>query len=390
MVTVQRFASLWLVLASVLSWSRTTSASPLFGPSYHPVVIWHGLGDSAYSEGMQSFAQSLKDAFPGIFVHLAHVGDDVSSDQKAGFFGDLSKQLPLICKQIEDVPELKDGFDAIGFSQGGLFMRAYVERCQNAPPVRNLVTFGSPQNGISDLPACTGLLCRLAEGALRGGVYTDYAQTNVVSAQFYRDPRSETGYPAYLEHNRFLRDINNEVSINKDYKKQIINLESLVLLQFSQDKTIVPKESSWFGTYPLYNQSESETADEPKAQPIPLKQTALYTQDRLGLKTLDKRGALVLDVCKGQHMQIDVACQQKVFGTYIGTPASFRLLPRPIRNAWAYSLYNTTGLRAASMPPALNLLLFLTAIILIRTVYLFGTFARASYQKRQEGQIRLA
>lgn len=59
-------------------------------------------------------------------------------------------------------------------------MRAYVERC-NRPRVRNLVTFGSQHMGISDLPACkpTELLCRLAETALRGGVFTEYAQRSV-------------------------------------------------------------------------------------------------------------------------------------------------------------------------------------------------------------------
>jgi palmitoyl-protein thioesterase len=52
----------------------------------------------------------------------------------------------LVCEQLAKVPELSNGFNAIGFSQGGLFMRAYVERC-NQPKVRHLITFGSPHGG---------------------------------------------------------------------------------------------------------------------------------------------------------------------------------------------------------------------------------------------------
>lgn len=93
------------------------------------------------------------------------------------------------------------------FSQGGQFLRALIQR--NSFNVRNLITFGSQHQGISDFPACkpTDLLCRLAESALRGGVFTEYAQKNLVSAQYYRDPRSEDRYQKYLEMNEFIADI---------------------------------------------------------------------------------------------------------------------------------------------------------------------------------------
>jgi palmitoyl-protein thioesterase len=55
-------------------------------------------------------------------------------------------QLETVCEQLASIEELKDGFDGIGFSQGGLFLRAYAEKC-NQPAVRRLITFGSPHNG---------------------------------------------------------------------------------------------------------------------------------------------------------------------------------------------------------------------------------------------------
>ena len=52
------------------------------------MVVWHGLGDSAEAEGLQSFKTSLEEAFPGIYVHLIALGE-AGADRKRGFFGDV-------------------------------------------------------------------------------------------------------------------------------------------------------------------------------------------------------------------------------------------------------------------------------------------------------------
>lgn len=196
------------VVAAMVATGRAVSAASMFSAKPHPVIVWHGLGDSAYAEGMQDFAKSLKEAFPGIYVHLVTLADSTSADQKAGFFGNVNDQVEQVCQQVAAVPELQGGADAIGFSQGGQLMRAYIERCNN-PPIRNLVTFGSQHQGIADLPACKpgDFFCRLAEGALRGGINTEYAQSNVVPAQYFKNPLDPASYQGYLEHNRFLTDI---------------------------------------------------------------------------------------------------------------------------------------------------------------------------------------
>lgn len=64
---------------------------------------------------------------------------------------------------------------------GGQFWRAYVERYNN-PPVHNLLTFGSQHMGISDIPLCRplDLVCQAARRAARAGVYTEWAQKNLI------------------------------------------------------------------------------------------------------------------------------------------------------------------------------------------------------------------
>lgn len=106
-----------------------------------PLVIWHGLGDTAHSEGIDAFSDSIRDLYPGIYIHSIAVPTDgtPSDDQRAGWWGEAIDLSTQGCEQINAVPELEDGFDAIGFSQGGLFLRWYAQFCEG-PRMRNLIT----------------------------------------------------------------------------------------------------------------------------------------------------------------------------------------------------------------------------------------------------------
>jgi len=120
---------------------------------------------------------------------------------------------------------------------------------------------------------------------------------------------------------------------------------------------------------------------------VPLRQSEIYKEDWIGLKTLDKRGSLVLDLCHGVHMQIDAACQMKVFGKYVGIAPPSLLMPSTIRNVWARVMYTLTGLRMSATPSTLQLLLFLITFMLIQAVY---TGTRSLLRKPQQGSIRLS
>lgn len=97
------------------------------------------------------------------YVHVVRLADDGSADSKASLFGDMREQVQRVAKELSHVTELKDGFDAIGLSQGGVYLRALVEMhsgrhgcvglsilsvilelCSSIPKVRNLITLGSP------------------------------------------------------------------------------------------------------------------------------------------------------------------------------------------------------------------------------------------------------
>ncbi|KAH9945688.1 alpha/beta-hydrolase [Amylocystis lapponica] len=281
-----------------------------------PLVIWHGMGDSYGSPGILQFISLIKDMHPGLFVHSVYLNENIEDDQKAGFFGDVNEQILQVSEQLANITELQVGFDAIGFSQGGQFLRAYVER-YNVPPVHNLITFGSQHMGISDLPVCGrwDVTCQLARRAAQRGVYTEWAQEHLVQAQYFRDPAH---LERYLAANTFLPSINNEIPAlaNSTYAAHLASLHTLVLVLFSADRTVVPKETGWFGSWAA---SEGRGAQGERTI-VPMRQQPLYTEDWIGLRTLDERGGVVLATCEGEHMQLTNECWQPLVVKYVGGP----------------------------------------------------------------------
>merc|ERR1719183_2875681 len=211
----------------------------------------------------------------------------------------MNDQVTHACKTLKSIPELAGGFNAVGFSQGGQLMRAYVQRC-NDPPVRQLITFGGQHMGIADIPACIGtnvILCKQMAELLGKGAYLPGVRDVSVQAQYFKDPMDKEDY---LQHNIFLPDINNEGANKKaTYKQNLASLERLVLIKFKYDFVVVPNDSSWFAYYPW------GTLDRRKI--LPMNQTELYKQDWIGLKALDEQGRIVFKECPAMHMKFTLS-----------------------------------------------------------------------------------
>jgi len=247
----------------------------------------------------------LKKTIPGVYVNSIMIGNDIIEDELHGFLGDVTDEVAEVCTQLKADPNLAGGFNAVGFSQGGQFLRAYIERC-NDPPVYNFITMGGQHQGVADIPDCSspnGTICTIVEDFLALGAYNSIVQETVVQAQYFHDPMQPTEYLAY---NQFLTDINCDNTLNPIYKANLLKLNTLVLVMFENDTVVVPKESSWFSYYP----------DGSLNYIVPYNETMLYIQDRIGLKTLDDIGKLKFDSCPGDHMQFTL----EWFTQHVTTP----------------------------------------------------------------------
>lgn len=281
-----------------------------------PVLLWHGLGDNYAADGINDVVELIQSVNPGTFVYPIRVAESPSDDRSGSFLGNTTEQIQQVCEDIAAHPILSTApaVDALGFSQGGIFLRAYAQRC-NAPPVRSLVTFGSPHNGISSYQACktTDWLCLGAMALLHSNTWSGFVQSRLVPAQYYRDTDPETGNPSddYLEYSNLLADINNERSLkNKTYAKNIAKMEKFVMYEFEDDTTVIPKESEWF--------AEVIELNETSVKVTPLKDRPLYKQDWLGLKQLDEKDGLVFKTTPGGHMQLSEEVLTGAFKKYFG------------------------------------------------------------------------
>lgn len=259
-----------------------------------PTVIWHGLGDYGASDGIQSFVSDISN-YTRSFAYAVDMGG-----RDASFFGNANAQVDKLCAQLPLIPELKDGFNAIGFSQGGQFLRAYVERC-NEPPVRSLMTWGSQHSGIQQVPCDEdSAICKSARALVRSNAFGAFVQGRIIPAQYYKG----FDYDAYLKGSLFLADINNEHPVkNTTYAANLASLEHFIMLQFKEDETVIPKASSFF-----------ENVEDNKI--VPVEKTSYYRD--LGLDKLARKHALYQHKVPGKHMQIRDKDLFKYIDRYFG------------------------------------------------------------------------
>jgi len=257
-----------------------------------PVVIFHGLGDSVLEPGLQGLATNVSAMLGGVYVKLLYVGSP-AEDSANSFLGAVVDQLAEVCKtQLVGDARLAGGYNGLGLSQGGPFLRHLLQSCEEAPPMHTLVSLGGPHGGVAKLPECGGKYsCLVAMSLVKAGVYTSTAQKRVVPAQYFRKADDEA---TFLAKSSFLPLANNLVARNAAYKARILGLDRLVLFSFAQDKVIVPRDSA------LFSMQSGSTV-------VPLREQALYTEDWLGLRTLNESGRLHVGQAPGGHLEFSLA-----------------------------------------------------------------------------------
>lgn len=148
-------------------------------------------------------------------------------------------------------------------------------------------------------------MCQSANALLKFGTWSQFVQSRLIPAQYFRDPED---LQPYLESSNFLADVNNERAVkNTTYADNIARLNKFIMYMFTEDKTVVPKESSWFADY----NKTSEVV-------VPLTERKIYEEDWIGLRRLAEKGGLVFDVLKGGHMRFSEKDLTKVMHEYFG------------------------------------------------------------------------
>jgi palmitoyl-protein thioesterase len=270
------------------SWSAVSLPDPV------PVVLWHGMGDDCCDPASMGYIKKLiEDHVPGVYVYSIEIGKNIIDDTANGFLMNVNDQIVYAHANLSAIPELSQGFNAVGFSQGGQFLRAYVQRFNN-PPVNNLISVGGQHQGVFGFPRCPGdnvTLCEITRKLLNLGAYEPFVQDHLVQAEYWQDPLNED---EYVNKSVFLADINNQRAVkNETYKQNLITLNKFVMVMFTEDTMVQPKESEWFEFYTIGQDKEV----------TPLNQSAIWTEDWIGLQELNADNKLAFIPCPGDHLQ---------------------------------------------------------------------------------------
>jgi palmitoyl-protein thioesterase len=177
---------------------------------------------------------------------------------------------------------LKDGWIVMGLSQGGLTARAIIEKCEHGQYAKKLITLGGTHQGVAQIPK-TGksMFDNLINGIVDEVVYNPLIQKVIGPAGYVH--RIDDDGKKYSESSIALADLNNAgPNKNPQYKQRIANLDAVVLIMFSRDTMIIPKETAHFGFY----------KDHTRTDVVALEDSDLLKNDDIGLKALSEAGKI--------------------------------------------------------------------------------------------------
>jgi len=155
--------------------------------NWRPVVLMHGL--LANTSSMSDAVLWLEETYPGIYTSNIEIG----GGKLDSMFIDINTQVDIFTAQIQNDTKLKDGFNLLCHSQGGLICRAYIERINN-PPVYNFVSWAGPHDGVYGVPDLNAycpdydcaLLNWLMDLALDGGWVDQGFQKHFTFASYWK------------------------------------------------------------------------------------------------------------------------------------------------------------------------------------------------------------
>jgi len=243
--------------------------------TYRPFVAMHGHASNAAS--MDTINGWVKEDLPGIYIKNVEIGDGKLS----AIFMNLNKQVQDFAAQLAADPALQNGFNMLGYSQGALITRAFIERF-NHPQPYNWISLAGPNGGQFGLGVIPEWLMTIVSPLIRRLPYCPLVQETFCFAQYWKNPFN---FDLYLKKSVFLADINNEKDTkNPQYKENMLKLHNAILLFSDTDNVIRPQISGWFEFFAPGQQKVC----------TPLDQSAFWKEDFIGLRALNETGQLQL------------------------------------------------------------------------------------------------
>jgi palmitoyl-protein thioesterase len=266
--------------------------------NYLPTVVAHGMGDSCFNAGMKSITKGIGST-TGSYSTCIGTGNNWISDTINGFLKNMDSSLEFFAQKIKADPELANGFNCVGFSQGNSLCRGYIQK-YNDPPVNAFLSVHGTVMGVSALPGCfsqekpLGTVCKALAEVLGDAAYSSIVQGILFQADYYRHNVGPTA-TRYLKNSQ-LAHWNNENPdmVKPEYKTNFQKTNKFAMVKAAKDSMVYPNENEHWGAMD----------DAPNGNVIlQMKDTKFYKQDLFGLKSADEAGKIFFEETTGDHLQ---------------------------------------------------------------------------------------
>jgi len=215
-------------------------------------------------------------------------GPSIISIVGRSFENQINKACDIIGEHYDEWG-LDQGFQMVGLSQGGLVARGVLQTCKHAKDkMVGLFTFGGPHQGVAAVPHTgTGFISNTLNSVVNKIIYTSAVQSLVGPAGYYHRLDDND---AYVNSGCIVSRLNNVKEINAEYKARISQLKKYVMVMFSKDTMIEPKETAHFGFW--IDNTKSATK---KVEDLP-------EWKNLGLDAI--KDNIKYEICEGEHLHI--------------------------------------------------------------------------------------
>lgn len=294
-------ASPLAAIAKEVSLPTKDSLSPSSGEGTLPIVVAHGMGDSCFNRGMKSITELAGEEM-GVYSVCIPTGDTRISDTINGFLLDMDSSVDVFAEKVRADPELANGFNAFGLSQGNNLIRGYIAK-YNDPPCHTFMSICGINAGVGAFPNCSpqskiiGGVCQALTEVLSTLAYNPVVQGILFQADYFRDP-SKTDSDAYKSYSQLAQWGNEGNVMNTTLNENFAITDQYVWVLGTEDTVVWPREGEWFGAM---------DPEDPWNTVLPMNETTWYKEDLFGLKTADEAGKNNFESFDGNHLDFSTA-----------------------------------------------------------------------------------
>ena len=163
----------------------------------------------------------------------------------------MDSSVDVFAAKVKADPNLANGFNAFGLSQGNNLIRGYIAK-YNDPPVNTFMSICGINAGVGAFPDCSpqgkviGGVCQALTEVLSSLAYNSFVQGLLFQADYFRDP-SKTDSDSYKKYSQLAQWENEGNTANATLNENFAKTEQFVWVKGNEDTVVWPREGEWFG-----------------------------------------------------------------------------------------------------------------------------------------------